>query len=44
LLLLGCGSGALRLEAVQPPSGRPMPADAFLRGHRVPDRVIVQNG
>ncbi len=42
-LLLGCAEGALRLDVVQPPSGRPMPADAFLRGHRVPDRVIVQN-
>jgi methionyl-tRNA formyltransferase len=35
-LLLGCGRGALRLEVVQPPGGRPMPADAYLRGHRVP--------
>jgi methionyl-tRNA formyltransferase len=35
-LLLGCGEGALRLEVVQPPGGRPMPADAFLRGHAVP--------
>ena len=35
-LLLGCGQGALRLEVVQPPGGRPMPADAFLRGHPLP--------
>jgi methionyl-tRNA formyltransferase len=35
-LLLGCGRGALRLEAVQPPGGRPMAADAYLRGHPVP--------
>jgi methionyl-tRNA formyltransferase len=35
-LLLGCARGALRLEVVQPPSGRPMAADAYLRGHRVP--------
>lgn len=35
-LLLGCGRGALRLEVVQPPGGKPMPADAYLRGHRVP--------
>jgi len=35
-LLLGCGRGALRLEVVQPPGGKPMAADAFLRGHRVP--------
>jgi len=35
-LLLGCGQGALRLEVVQPPGGRPMAADAFLRGHPLP--------
>jgi methionyl-tRNA formyltransferase len=35
-LLLGCGRGALRLEVVQPPGGKPMPADAYLRGHAVP--------
>ncbi|MGN6215727.1 MAG: methionyl-tRNA formyltransferase [Solirubrobacterales bacterium] len=32
-LLLGCGEGALQLEVVQPPGGKPMPADAYLRGH-----------
>jgi methionyl-tRNA formyltransferase len=35
-LLLGCGEGALRLELVQPPGGKPMPADAYLRGHEPP--------
>lgn len=35
-LLLGCGRGALRLEVVQPPGGKPMAADAYLRGHTVP--------
>jgi len=35
-LLVGCGQGALRLEVVQPPGGRPMAADAFLRGHPLP--------
>jgi methionyl-tRNA formyltransferase len=35
-LLLGCGQGALRLEAVQPQGGKPMPADAYLRGHPLP--------
>ena len=35
-LLLGCGEGALRLEVVQPPGGKPMPADAYLRGHEPP--------
>jgi methionyl-tRNA formyltransferase len=35
-LLLGCGRGALRLEVVQPPGGRPMAADAYLRGHSLP--------
>jgi methionyl-tRNA formyltransferase len=35
-LLVGCARGALRLEAVQPPGGRPMPVDAYLRGHPLP--------
>jgi methionyl-tRNA formyltransferase len=35
-LLLGCGDGALLLEVVQPPGGKPMPADAYLRGHPLP--------
>jgi methionyl-tRNA formyltransferase len=35
-LLLGCGRGALRLELVQPPGGKPMAADAYLRGHSLP--------
>ncbi|HST69824.1 MAG TPA: methionyl-tRNA formyltransferase [Solirubrobacterales bacterium] len=36
-LLLGCGEGALQLDEVQPPGGKPMPADAYLRGHPLPD-------
>jgi methionyl-tRNA formyltransferase len=35
-LLVGCCRGALRLEVVQPPGGRPMPVDAYLRGHSLP--------
>jgi methionyl-tRNA formyltransferase len=35
-LLLGCCRGALRLEVVQPAGGKPMAADAYLRGHSVP--------
>ena len=35
-LLLGCAEGALRLELVQPPGGKPMPVDAYLRGHPLP--------
>ena len=35
-LLLGCGKGTLRLEVVQPQGGKPMPADAYLRGHPLP--------
>jgi methionyl-tRNA formyltransferase len=35
-LLLGCGDGALRLDVVQPPGSKPMPADAYLRGHEPP--------
>lgn len=35
-LRLGCGAGVLRLELVQPAGGRPMPVDAYLRGHPTP--------
>ena len=35
-LRLGCGEGVLRLDVVQPPGKRPMPADAYLRGHPPP--------
>ncbi|HKT82580.1 MAG TPA: methionyl-tRNA formyltransferase, partial [Solirubrobacterales bacterium] len=35
-LLIGCGRGALRLDVVQPPGGKPMAADAYLRGHSLP--------
>jgi methionyl-tRNA formyltransferase len=36
VLRLGCGEGVLRLEVVQPAGRRPMPADAYLRGHSLP--------
>jgi methionyl-tRNA formyltransferase len=35
-LLVGCGRGALRLDEVQPPGGKPMPVAAYLRGHSLP--------
>jgi methionyl-tRNA formyltransferase len=35
-LLVGCCRGALRLEVVQPPGGKQMPVDAYLRGHTLP--------
>jgi methionyl-tRNA formyltransferase len=35
-LLVGCGWGTLRLEVVQPPGGKPMPVEAYLRGHQLP--------
>jgi methionyl-tRNA formyltransferase len=35
-LLLGCGEGALRLDVVQPPGGKAMPVEAYLRGHEPP--------
>ena len=34
-LVVACGSGAIRLDSLQRAGGRPMPADAFLRGARV---------
>jgi methionyl-tRNA formyltransferase len=36
-LLLGTGEGALQLDVVQPAGGKPMSADAYLRGHPLPD-------
>jgi methionyl-tRNA formyltransferase len=36
VMLVGCRPGALRLEEVQPPGGKPMPVDAYLRGHSLP--------
>jgi len=39
LLLVG-PDGALRLEVVQPPGGKPMPADDFLRGHAAPTKAL----
>jgi methionyl-tRNA formyltransferase len=35
-LLVGCCRGALRLDVVQPPGGKAMPVDAYLRGHPLP--------
>jgi methionyl-tRNA formyltransferase len=36
-LLFGCEGGSLRLEEVQAPGGKPMEAEAYLRGHPVPE-------
>jgi methionyl-tRNA formyltransferase len=36
VLLVGCGRGTLRLDLVQPAGGKPMPVDAYLRGHPLP--------
>jgi methionyl-tRNA formyltransferase len=38
-LLLDCRGGALELTVVQPPGGRPMPAEAWLRGR--PDPALT---
>jgi methionyl-tRNA formyltransferase len=35
-LLLVCASGTLELLVVQPPGGRAMDAEAYLRGHGLP--------
>ena len=35
-LLVGCDGGSLRLLEVQPPGGKAIPADAYLRGHAPP--------
>jgi methionyl-tRNA formyltransferase len=36
VLLVGCSQGTLRLDLVQPAGGKPMPVDAYLRGHPLP--------
>jgi len=36
VLLVGCGRGTLRLDVVQPPGGKPMAVEAYLRGHPLP--------
>jgi methionyl-tRNA formyltransferase len=41
-LLLRCSPGSLRLEVVQPAGSKPMPVDAFLRGH-APPRAAVRD-
>ena len=38
--VLGTSEGGLRLATVQPPGGRPMTAEDFLRGHQAPARAI----
>jgi methionyl-tRNA formyltransferase len=43
-LRLACGEGALRLDVVQPAGGRPMDASDYVRGHAVPDRIMLDNG
>ena len=35
-LLVGCAEGTLSLEVVQPAGRRPMPVEAYLRGHSLP--------
>jgi methionyl-tRNA formyltransferase len=35
-LVVGTGDGELRLDVVQPAGGKPMPVDAYLRGHPLP--------
>ena len=39
-LLLGSSEGALRLDVVQPPGGKPMRAADFLRGHAPPAKAL----
>jgi methionyl-tRNA formyltransferase len=43
-LRLACGEGLLRLEVVQPAGGRSMDAADYVRGHAIPDRIMLDNG
>jgi methionyl-tRNA formyltransferase len=40
-LTVACGAGALRLMRVQLGGRAAMPAEAFLRGHRVPTGSVL---
>jgi methionyl-tRNA formyltransferase len=40
-LILGSGEGALELVRVKPPGKRAMSAAEHVRGHRLPERVVV---
>ncbi len=44
LAVLDCVQGRLELLEVQPPGKRPMEADAFLRGHGLPQREQAHSG
>ncbi len=37
-LVVGCGTGAVAIEQLQPPGKRPMAIAAYLNGHQPPDR------
>ena len=39
-LALGTGDGILKLLEVQAPGGKPMPAEAYLRGHPAPSQAL----
>ena len=40
-LTIACGSGAVRLTELQKAGGKPMPAEAFLRGTKVPAGTVL---
>jgi methionyl-tRNA formyltransferase len=40
-LAIACGEGALRLARLQRAGGTPMPAEAFLRGYRLPSGTVL---
>ncbi len=40
-VLVACGEGALRLEVLQAPGGKRLPAGEFLRGHPLPVGTIL---
>jgi methionyl-tRNA formyltransferase len=43
-LALGCAEGSLVISRVKPPGGRLMSASDYLRGHRLPRRVLSPSG
>ena len=41
-LIIGCGRGAVRILELQAPGGKPMKAEDYLRGHRIPGGTSVK--
>jgi methionyl-tRNA formyltransferase len=43
LLRIACGAGALRIARLQRPGGKPLDAEAFLRGFAIPPGAVLES-